>query len=123
MPKLYAYIAGICKNNNSHPYLVGGTENHVHVACFLPRTLAVSKLMEEVKKSSSLWMKRQENGNKKFEWQSGYGAFSLGKSQLDVLLKYIENQHEHHRYKTFEEEYLDFLHKYQIEYDTRYVLD
>lgn len=123
MPKLHAYIAGICRKNGSDAYLAGGTENHVYIACTLPRTTTVSKLLEEIKKSSSFWIKKQEEKLNNFAWQSGYGAFFLGLSQLDSLLHYIENQKEHHRYKSFEEEYLEFLHKYQIEYDSRFLWD
>ena len=120
---LHAYLAGIIRTNGSEAFRVGGTGNHIHIACSLPRTLTVSKLLEEVKKSSSIWIKKQHPDCKTFAWQAGYGVFSLGESQLDVLVRYIDRQREHHRKKTFQDEYLEILHKYRIEYDDRYVWD
>ena len=122
-PALFAYLAGACKAAGSRIYRVGGTEDHVHIACTLPRTLALSKLMEEIKKSSSAWIKKQDDSFKFFAWQSGYGAFSLGKSQLPQLLGYIDNQDEHHRSRTFKEEFQDLLNRYNIEHDKRYLWD
>ncbi|KPA13218.1 transposase [Candidatus Magnetomorum sp. HK-1] len=122
-PKLYAYTAGICRKIESQAYRVGGTDNHIHIACSLPRTLTISKLLEEVKKSSSKWLKTQDDTLRTFSWQAGYGAFSLGQSQIDDLLKYIDNQEQHHKIKTYKEEFKDLLHKYNIEYDERYLWD
>ena len=122
-PKLYAYTAGICRKIKSQAYRVGGTDNHIHIACSLPRTLTISKLLEELKKSSSKWLKAQDDNLKTFSWQAGYGAFSLGQSQIDDLLKYIDNQEQHHKIKTYKEELKDLLHKYNIEYDERYLWD
>lgn len=121
--RLHAYLAGACRANGSHAYRVGGTDNHVHIACTLPRTLAISKLLEEIKKTSSAWMKRQDATFAKFAWQTGYGAFSLGQSQLQTLIRYIDNQEEHHRNRTFEDELIDTLRKYNVEYDARYLWD
>jgi putative transposase len=120
---LHAYFAGIIRANGSEAFRVGGTENHVHLACTLPRTITVSKLLEEIKKSSSAWIKKQHTGCESFAWQAGYGAFSLGQSQLNVLIRYIDGQHEHHKNKTFRDEYLELLHKYDVEYDERYLWD
>ena len=122
-PKLHAYLAGACRKLGGHAYCIGGTEDHVHIACSLPRTLSISKLLEEIKKSSSAWIKKQDPGCHDFAWQAGYGAFSLGESQLEALLRYIHNQPEHHRKRSFKEEFIDFLDKYRIEYDTRYLWD
>jgi len=122
-PKLNAYISGVCRKFESQAFRVGGTDNHVHIACSLPRTLTISKLLEELKKSSSKWLKAQDHILKSFSWQAGYGAFSLGQSQMDDLLKYIDNQKEHHKVKTYKEELMDLLHKYNIEYDERYLWD
>ena len=91
MQGLHAYLAGACRVHGSNAYRVGGTENHIHIACTLPRTLTVSKLLEEIKKSSSIWIKDQDQGCKEFTWQAGYGAFSLGQSQLDMLISYIDS--------------------------------
>ncbi len=122
-PKLHAYLAGACRAVGSEAYRVGGIDDHVHIACTLPRTLTVSKLLEEIKKSSSAWVKEQNTQFGAFSWQAGYGAFSLGQSQLPALLDYIDNQREHHQSRTFKEELLDFLNRYGIEYDERYIWD
>lgn len=121
--KLHAYLAGICRAKGAEAYRVGGTEDHVHIACTLPRTLTQSKLLEETKKASSIWMKQQEGGPQNFSWQSGYGIFSLGQSQLPTLIQYIDNQEEHHRRKSFKEELLELLEKYDVEYDEKYLWD
>ncbi len=119
--ELYAYIAGICRQLQSEAYRVGGTEDHVHIACTLPRTIAVSKLLEEVKKASSVWIKGRDVRCRDFAWQAGYGAFSLGQSQLGALIRYIENQREHHRTRSFKEELLVLFDKYGVAYDERYL--
>lgn len=121
--KLHAYLAGICRAKGSEAYRVGGTEDHVHIACTLPRTLTQAKLLEEIKKPSSIWMKQQEGGSRNFSWQAGYGVFSLGQSQLPTLLQYIDNQEQHHRTKTFKEELLELLVKYNVDYDEKYLWD
>ena len=87
---LHAYLAGACRAIGSEAYRVGGTEDHVHIACSLPRTLSVSELLEEIKKSSSVWMKEQDDLGREFAWQAGYGAFSVGHSPLPVLIRYID---------------------------------
>lgn len=120
---LHAYLAGTCRAKGSQAYRVGGTEDHIHIACTLPRTLTMAKLLEEIKKSSSIWMKQQEQGIPHFSWQAGYGIFSLGQSQLPALLQYIDNQEEHHRTRTFKEELLELLEKYDVEYDEKYLWD
>jgi hypothetical protein len=104
-------------------YRVGGVADHVHIACTLPRTVPVSKLLEEIKKSSSAWIKQQASTSRGFAWQAGYGAFSLGQSQLDALIAYIDGQDEHHRKRTFKEEFVEFLKRYGVDYDERYVWD
>jgi len=120
-PKLYAYLAGACRAQGSEAFRIGGTENHVHVACSLPRNLTVSKLLEEIKKTSSKWIKTQDPTGKDFLWQDGYGAFSLGQSQIVPLIHYIDNQQEHHRKQTFKDELLVLLKKYNVEYDEKYI--
>ncbi len=122
-PRLHAYLAGACRALGSEAYRVGGTDNHVHIGCSLPRTLAVSALLEEIKKSSSHWMKQQEGISGVFCWQAGYAALSIGQSQLPALLHYIENQREHHRVRTFDEELIEILDRYGVAYDQRYLWD
>lgn len=119
--KLHAYIAGVCRNLGAEAYRVGGVADHVHIACTLPRTMTVAKLLEEIKKSSSAWIKDESPACKDFAWQGGYGAFSLGQSQLQTLLDYIDNQEEHHRTRSFQEEYLAFLKRYGVKYDEKFL--
>lgn len=119
----HAYLAGLCRERGAEAFRVGGTDDHVHIACTLPRTLTMAKLVEEIKKPSSSWMKRQEEGYQGFSWQSGYGIFSLGQSQLPTLLQYIDNQEQHHRTRSFQEELLELLEKYNVNYDEKYLWD
>ncbi|MGK5091739.1 IS200/IS605 family transposase [Deltaproteobacteria bacterium TL4] len=121
--EVHAYLATVCRTQESEAFRVGGTGNHVHIACTLPRTLTVSKLLEEIKKSSSLWIKQRDARCSDFSWQAGYGAFSLGQSQLDSLIRYIDTQREHHQKMTFQEELLELLRKYNVAYDEKYLWD
>jgi REP element-mobilizing transposase RayT len=89
----------------------------------LSKNIALARLLEEVKSHSSKWIKTKDSSLINFYWQDGYGTFSVNPAEVDVVIAYIENQHEHHRRKTFEEEYLDFLVEYGIDYDERYVWD
>lgn len=120
---LHSYLAGICRARSSEAFRVGGTDDHVHIACTLPRTLTMAKLLEEIKKASSIWMKKQEGGTSHFSWQAGYGIFSLGQSQMPTLLEYIDNQEQHHRKRSFKEELLELLEKYDVAYDEKYLWD
>jgi putative transposase len=122
-PELYAYLAGIFKANGSHAIKIGGVENHIHIFCTLPKSISLADLIEEFKKSSSKWVKTKGPQYELFYWQNGYGAFSIGQSDADRLIKYIETQEEHHRTKTFKEELRAFLEKYKIPYDERYIWD
>jgi len=119
--RIHAYLATIVRDMDSHAYRIGGTEDHVHIACTLPRILCQSDFLKKIKTSSSKWIKEQ--GVRKFSWQNGYGAFSIGQSQLSQLLHYIDHQLEHHQKKSFEEEYRGLLKKYEIDYDESYVWD
>lgn len=121
--ELHAYLGGICKELECQPIKVGGYTDHVHILCMLSKKIALMKLLEEVKSHSSKWMKTKDVSLKNFYWQDGYGAFSVNPSQVEKVISYIENQHEHHRKKTFQEEYRAFLKKYNVEYDERYVWD
>ncbi len=104
--ELYAYLATSIRDHGSNAYRIGGTQNHIHIACTLPRTMTVSQLLKEIKASSSKWMKQKSRRCADFTWQAGYGVFSLGQSQLPALIKYIEKQKEHHKKKTYKEEFL-----------------
>lgn len=122
-PALHAYLATVARNADCECYRVGGVADHVHLAIRLARTVTTAKLVEELKTSSSKWLKTQSPTLATFAWQRGYGAFSAGPSDLDVLRHYIDIQEEHHRTRTFQEEYRSFLKKYGVEYDEAYVWD
>lgn len=121
--ELYSYIGGICKNLECYPVKVGGYTDHVHILCLLSKKIALMKLLEVVKSHSSLWIKAKDSSLTNFYWQDGYGAFSVSPSQVERVKVYIENQAEHHRKKSFQEEYRGFLKEYGVEYDERYVWD
>ena len=120
---LHAYLATVARNVDCECFRVGGVADHVHLAVRLSRTLTMAKLIEELKTSSSKWLKTQSPALASFAWQRGYGAFSVGPSDLNALLHYIDTQEEHHRARTFQDEYRAFLTKYGIEYDEQYVWD
>ena len=122
-PALHAYLATVARGNECECYRVGGVADHVHLAIRLSRTITMAKLVEELKTSSSKWLKSQSPALAGFAWQRGYGAFSVGPSDLESLRRYIDQQEEHHRTKTFQEEYRAFLSKYGIDHDERYVWD
>jgi putative transposase len=121
--KTHAFLAGTVRQCDCEAYRVGGVADHVHLAVRLSRTLSVADLVKEVKTASSKWLKEQDPAFTGFYWQLGYGAFSVGMSQKETLLSYIDTQEEHHRTRAFQDEYRDFLTKYGIEYDERYVWD
>ena len=121
--ELHAYLGGICKNIDCPPIKIGGYTDHIHILCMLSKKLPLVKLIEEVKAHSSKWMKAKEDSLKNFYWQTGYGAFSVNPSEIDKVIEYIANQHEHHSKKPFQDEYRAFLKKYKVEYDERYVWD
>ncbi|MET0253272.1 MAG: IS200/IS605 family transposase [Terrimicrobiaceae bacterium] len=122
-PRMHAYLATICRDAGAETFRVGGVADHVHLITTLPRTLSQADMLEGLKKKSSKWIKGLAPDYRHFYWQRGYGAFSVSRSQLDALLEYVETQEEHHRSRTFQEEYREFLHKYGVEYDERYVWD
>jgi putative transposase len=121
-PRLHAYIVGILDNLKSPSLQTGGVADHVHSLFLLHRTISQADLVEEVKKSSSKWMKA-EGGVPGFTWQAGYGAFSIGESQADTVIRYIQNQEEHHQKVSFQDEFRKFLERYKVVYDERYVWD
>ena len=121
--ELFSYLGGICKNLECNPLVVGGHQDHVHILCLLSRKIALMKLIEELKTHSSKWIKTKGQQYQKFYWQNGYGGFSIHPAQIDVVKNYISTQNEHHKKKSFKEEYLTFLKEYNIEYDERYVWD
>jgi putative transposase len=119
--ELYSYLGGILKNLNSIPIQIGGTSDHVHVLCTLSKTMSLADLMEEIKRSSSKWIKTKDETFKNFYWQDGYGGFTVGWSQLEQVKSYIINQEQHHQKTGFEEEYRNLLKDNGIEFDERYL--
>jgi REP element-mobilizing transposase RayT len=123
LPALHAYLATVARNAGCECYRVGGVADHVHLAIRLSRTTATSKLVEELKTSSSKWLKTQSPSLANFAWQRGYGAFSVGPTDLAALIHYIDTQEAHHQKHTFQEEFRTFLAKYGIACDERYMWD
>ncbi len=121
--ELFAYMGDTIKRLGGIPHLINGTADHVHLLSSLPRTVALSKYIEDIKRNSSRWIKTKEGDYQKFAWQNGYGAFSVSSSQKESVISYIAGQKEHHRNISFKEEFLAFLKKYNIEYNERYVWD
>jgi putative transposase len=119
-PKMWAYIAGVCRSLGIIPHAVGGTENHVHLLVQIPVTVAVSKAVSTIKSNSSRWASEQ---GKDFAWQRGYGAFSVSHDVIPSVIRYIQNQKIHHAKIGFEAEFVGFLKKHGIEFDPKYVFD
>ena len=122
-PRMHAYLATLCRDCDCEAYRVGGAADHVHIAARLARTISQADLLENIKKTSSFWIKQQGSQYEQFFWQGGYGNFSIGWSQLEELVRYIDRQELHHRTQTFQEEYRALLRKYHVEFDERYVWD
>ncbi len=120
-PELHAYMAGILKNLGSPCLAINGTANHVHLLVAPSKNIALSRLVGEVKKGSSKWIKTKGLHLRRFDWQDGYGAFSVGQSSVDALKKYIAAQKEKHKKRTFQEEVREILRKYAVPYDERYL--
>jgi REP element-mobilizing transposase RayT len=119
--ELYKYITGIVKNRAQYPLAVGGWLDHVHLFVRMTPTMNPSDLMAEVKRSSSKWINEKRFTLGRFSWQEGFGAFSYAHSQVQNVIQYIMNQEDHHRNRTFLEEYVSFLNHFGIEYDKRFL--
>lgn len=119
--RTFAYLGGTLSAIGCSPIVVGGVADHVHALFVLAKTLAVSKVVEEVKKESSKWAKQHIHPT--FYWQSGYGAFSVSPSNVEAVRGYIQNQEEHHRERSFQDEFREFLQRHGVEWDERYVWD
>lgn len=120
---LFEYLGGICKGLECFPVIVGGYRDHIHVLCLLSKKIPQMKLLEELKKQSSKWIKTKGEAYLNFYWQDGYGIFSVNPAEIDVVVRYIKNQKEHHQKKTFQEEFRAALKKYKVDFDERYVWD
>lgn len=121
--KLHAELGGISKTLECTPLLVGGVEDHVHLLCRFGRTITQAEWVKEIKRVSNAWLKEQGRDYENFEWQGGYSDFSVSKSNLEQVQKYIANQEEHHRKISFQDELRALLRKHGVEFDERYLWD
>ena len=119
--RLFSYIGGIIRELGGKLIEINSMPEHIHFYAYMPKTVSVSKFMEIVKANSSKWIRDSFPDKDKFGWQDGYGAFSVSKSAEDMVIQYIRNQQDHHRKKSFQEEFIEFLNKYGIEYDENYI--
>jgi putative transposase len=121
--EMHAYLGGTCNNLDCPVLTVGGVADHVHILYALPRNLSIAKLVGEIKRASSKWVKTKGRILTRFAWQNGYGAFSVGQSDVERVRRYIATQEEHHRKNTFQEEYRAILKEFEVQYDERCVRD
>lgn len=119
--RVWEYVGGIARENKMSALQIGGCDDHLHALVLAPSSIAPSKIAQLLKGGSSLWIHTEFKHLREFEWQDGYGAFTVSQSNLPEVIRYIQNQRGHHRKRTFQEEYLAFLQKHGIAYDERYV--
>ncbi len=119
--RIWKFLGGIARQHGMTALQIGGIEDHIHALITSPPTNAPSRIAQLLKGESSRWIHETFRDLRRFAWQDGYGAFSVSRSNLPEVIRYIQNQREHHKRKTFQEEYIDFLRAYGIEYDERYV--
>jgi REP element-mobilizing transposase RayT len=119
--RLWPFMGGIARENGMKALAIGGVEDHIHLLLSLPSDLAVAKAVQLIKAGSSKWVHENFRARRSFAWQEGYGAFSVSISRVNETIAYINSQHEHHRKKSFEEEFLMFLRKHGIAFDERYI--
>jgi len=121
--ELHHYLGGILIKHDCQPLIIGGVEDHVHLLSTLSRTCEAAEMVKEVKRGSSLWLKTKGPDLSDFAWQNGYGIFSIGFSQVEIVKNCIVGQEEHHRKVSFQDEFRELLRRYEIEFDERYVWD
>jgi REP element-mobilizing transposase RayT len=121
--ELYKYISGIIKENNHKLLAINGMPDHLHIFIGMRPSQSISDLLQDIKGSSSKWINEKKFLKVKFEWQEGYGAFSYSKSHVNNVIRYIQNQENHHKKESFRDEYLNFLKVFEIEYDERYIFN
>lgn len=121
--ELHKFITGIVTNRKQKLFAVFAMPDHVHILVSMSPAISISDLVRDIKAGSSKFINDKGWVKGKFNWQEGYGAFSYSKSSIDAVVKYILNQEEHHKKKTFKEEYFDFMQKFEIEYDPKYVFE
>jgi putative transposase len=120
-PRIWEFIGGIARKHKMKALRVGGVQDHAHILVGAPPTLAPSVIVQILKGDSSRWIHGEFRNMRRFEWQDGYGAFSVSRADLPGIINYIETQPEHHRVRTFQEEYLEYLQRHGIQYDERYL--
>ena len=121
--ELYGYIGGIVRNENGTLLNIGGVADHVHLLLKLRATVTISDLLRKVKANSSRWVNERSDMKQRFEWQTGYAAFSVSESQVNRLRDYIDNQAEHHQRTSFKDEFLALLDKHQIDFELKYLFE
>lgn len=121
--EVFKYISGVITAKGQKSIIVNGVEDHVHVFVGLKPSMSISDLVRDIKNNSSKFINEQGWLKEKFSWQEGYGAFSYSHSHIENVYNYVLNQEEHHRKQTFKEEYLDFLKKFEVEYNQKYLFD
>ena len=123
LERIHAYLGGIINNLGGIPIIVGGIDDHVHILTSLPKTMALTDFVRVIKADSSKWVKQLDGHYSNFSWQEGYGAFSVSPSLIEKTTNYIRNQAEHHKKRTFREEYKLFLDAYGVQYDERFAFE
>ncbi|HEY1196625.1 IS200/IS605 family transposase [Flavobacterium sp.] len=121
--EIYKYITGIITNQKQKLIVINGMPDHIHILVGIKPDISISDLVRDIKTNSSKFINEQKWINGKFEWQNGFGAFSYGHSQLGNVIKYIENQEEHHKTRTFKEEYIKFLKLFNIDFKNEYLFE
>jgi len=121
--EVFKYMSGIISGKNQKSIIINGVADHVHLLVGLKPSMSISDLIRDIKNNSTNFINQQNYIHGKFSWQDGYGAFSYSHSQINNVYQYILNQEEHHRVKTFKEEYLDFLHEFEIEHNEKFLFD
>ncbi len=120
---MYKYICGIVNGKEQKVYAIGGVGDHIHILVSIKPNIALSDLIRDIKANSSKWINEKGFVLGKFQWQEGFGAFSYAQSQLDAVIAYINNQEQHHLVKTFKDEYLELLQKFNVEYNEKYLFE
>lgn len=121
--ELHKYICGVVNGKEQKVYAIGGMADHIHLLVSIKPTISISDLVRDIKANSSKWINEKQYVVGKFQWQEGFGAFSYGQSQLDIVITYINNQEQHHEQKTFKDEYIELLQRFNIIYDEKYLFE
>jgi REP element-mobilizing transposase RayT len=122
-PRIFQYLSGITTNLGHKSIIINGVTDHVHLFIGLNPKISISETVKELKRSSSIFINDHKFFPEKFEWQEGYGGFSYSRSQIEKVYEYIKNQEHHHKKRTFKEVYIEFLNKYEIEFEEQYLFD